>query len=169
MGYIGQAMATGDDLRAAMSSFATGVTLITTLGDGGVVHAMTANSLTSISLDPPLVLVCVAATRHTNGFIQRSGRYTVNVLSRDQVEAARYYAKDDSERTGDPPVKFTFDARGMPVVKNCISYLDCDLVATHEHGDHAIFVGELKETGTAEGEPLIFHQRRYGGLERTSD
>ena len=149
----------------AMSKFASGVSLITTVTEDGSVHAMTCNSLTSISLEPPLVLVCVSHARHTNGHIGRSGRYAVSVLGRDQEEAARYYALDESGRTGDAPVEFVFNESGMPMVKGCLSFLDCVLLATHEHGDHSIFVGKLREARVRGGEPLIYHERRYVGVD----
>ena len=162
-------MSSGGELRGAMSKFATGVTLITTVTEDGSVHAMTCNSLTSISLEPPLVLVCIGHARHTHGHIQRSGRYAISVLGRDQEDAARYYALDESDRTGDDPVEFVSSQNGSPMVKGCVSFLDCEVVATHEHGDHSIFVGELRGARIGDGEPLIFHERRYSGVDGRSE
>lgn len=157
-------MVSGDDLRLAMSKFPTGVTLVTTVAADGSVHAMTANSLTSVSLDPPLVLVCIGHARHTNQIVRRTERYAVNVLNGEQATAAKYYSQDDDDRVGAPPVEFTLNERGVPKADGCICFLDCDVVAAHDHGDHTIFVGRLREADTGEGQPLIFHDRHLREL-----
>ena len=158
-------MVGGDELRAAMSRFPTGVTLLTTRTGDGVSHAMTANSLTSISVEPPLVLVCVGHSRNTYKYILDSGRYGISVLSREHEAAARYYAIDEQDRVGDAPLELTLSASGLPVAGGCVCFLGCEVVASHEHGDHTIFIGRLVETSLSGGEPLVFHDRRYTGLE----
>ena len=158
-------MVGGDELRAAMSKFPTGVTLLTTRTIDGASHAMTANSLTSISVEPPLVLVCVGHSRNTYGYILDSGRYGISVLSREHEEAARYYAVDEQDRVGDPPLELTLSATGLPVAGGSVCFIGCEVVASHEHGDHTIFIGRLIETTLNGGEPLVFHDRRYTGLE----
>ena len=157
-------MVTGDVLRKAMAKFVTGVTLLATPKEDGSVQAMTANAVASISLDPPLVLVSVGHTRNTFHHLQNNGRYTINVLRREQDEAARYYAKDERDRTGNVPVNYIRSRRGMPVVEGCLAFLDCDVVATHQYGDHTIFVAEVLETYTSAGEPLLFYNHRLRGL-----
>ncbi len=158
-------MVGGDDLRAAMSKFPTGVALLTTRTSDGVSHAMTANSLTSISVDPPLVLVCVGHSRNTHRYILDSGRYGINILSREHEAAARYYAVDEQDRVGDAPLEMTLSPAGLPVAHGSLCFLGCEVVASHEHGDHTIFIGRLLETSLDGGEPLVFHDRRYTGLE----
>ena len=159
-------MVTGEDLRKAMSKFATGVTLIITLEEDGSVHAMTANAVTSISLDPPLVLVCVGNKRTTYRYIQLRGRYAINVLSRQQEEVASYFAKEEQYRTGDVPVRYVLTQRGTPMVEGCICFLDCEVVGAHDYGDHTIFVGEVKSSQSGAGEPLLFYESRLRGLNR---
>ena len=108
-------MISGDELSKAMAKFATGVTLITTSEEDGSVHAMTANAITSISLEPALVLVCVAHTRNTFRYIRQSGRYAINVLNAEQLELARHFARSDRDREFQKvPVDYGFSRRGTP-------------------------------------------------------
>jgi len=158
-------MVSGNDLRAAMGKFATGVTLIAALRDDGSVQSMTANSVTSLSLDPPLVLVCLSHTCNTLPYLRSTGRYSINVLDRSQSEAATFYAKPDEKRAGPDPVEYSFNDRGSPIVRGCLSFLDCDVVAAHEHGDHTIFVGAVRDTGTDSGDPLVFYEGHYSGVD----
>ena len=160
-------MVSGDELRKVMRRFSTGVTLLTTLREDGSVKAMTANSVTSISLDPPLVLVCVRHDRNTFQYIEGTGRYTINVLGREQASSAKHFANDEEQRGGLDPVEFTLTDSGSPKVEGCIAFLDCDLVGAHPHGDHTIFVGEVKDSSTEAGEPLVFYEGRFLGLDRS--
>ncbi len=150
-----------------MRKFTTGVILLTTLREDGSVKAMTANSVTSISLDPPLVLVCVGYGRNTHQYINGTGRYSINVLADDQGAAAKYFANEQEQRTGPDPVAFTMTERGSPKVKGSIAFLDCDVVGAHPHGDHTIFVGEVKDAVAQDGEPLVFFEGRFQALDRS--
>lgn len=158
-------MVTGDELRAAMGKFPTGVTIVTTLKGDGFVGAMTANSVTSICLEPPLVLVSVGHTRNTMKYVQESGRFAVNVLKGDEAQVARYFAVDEQDRKGGVPVEYSFTSRGTPMVSSCLSFVDCVVVDSHDHGDHTIFIGEVMETYTSSGSPLVFFEGRYLDLD----
>ena len=149
-----------------MRKFTTGVTLLTTLRDDGSVKAMTANSVTSVSLDPPLVLVCVGHGRNTHEYIVSTGRYCVNVLASDQAAAAAYFANDGEHRTGPDPVEYAMTERGSPKVAGSIALLDCEVVGSHAHGDHTIFVGEVKDAIVEDGEPLVFFDGRFQDLDK---
>ena len=155
-------MVSGEDLRTAMRKFTTGVTLLTTVRDDGSLKAMTANSVTSVSLDPPLVLVCVGHGRNTHRHVDSTGRYCVNVLANDQAAAA-YFANDGERRTGPEPVESTMTERGSPMVAGAIAFLDCEVVGSHPYGDHTIFVGEVKDVVVGDGEPLVFFDGRFRG------
>ena len=157
-------MVSGDELRKVIRRFTTGVTLLTTLREDGSVKAMTANSVTSISLDPPLVLVCVGHDRNTFQYNEGTGRYTINVLGREQASSAKHFANEE-QRTGPDPIEFTLTDRRSPKVAECIAFLDCDVVGAHPHGDHTIFVGEVKDGSTEAGEPLVFYEGRFLGLD----
>jgi len=154
---------TSTDFRATVGSFATGVTVVTT---GGEEHAygMTANAFSSVSLDPPLVLVCVMSHSEGSEHIQRNGVFAVNILGADQEPISRYFASRDRPRGGDAfqEVAHRLGVSGSPILDGAVGFLDCRLHAAHDAGDHQIFIGEVLELGfDSDGEPLVFHSGRY--------
>lgn len=153
--------------RRVMGRFATGVTVITTrLGDE--LHGMTANSVTSVSLHPPLVLVCVDKSADTHNMLIKAGVFAVNILGQDQAEIARRFAtKELGGQHGLTDVPHTFAVTGSPLIEGCLAYLDCRTVAEHHGGDHTIFVGEVLEAREAKNdEPLLFYCGKYRRLTR---
>lgn len=151
------------DFRTAVGAFATGVTVVTTSGEEHG-YGMTANAFSSVSLDPPLVLVCVIAQSEGSEHIHRNGCFAVNVLRAEQEPLSRYFASRDRPRGRDAfsEVAHRVASSGSPVLEGAVAYLDCRLHAEHEAGDHEIFIGEVLELGLdAEGEPLLFHGGRY--------
>lgn len=154
---------TSKDFRAAVGSFATGVTVVTTRGEQHA-YGMTANAFSSVSLDPPLVLVCVIAQSEGSEHIQRNGRFAINILRAEQEPLSRYFASRERPRGrnafGEVPHRIAVG--GSPILEGAIGYLDCRLHASHDAGDHEIFIGEVLELGfDPNGEPLIFHGGRY--------
>ena len=145
-----------------MGEFATGVTIITTNDDKGEPHAMTANSFTSVCLEPPVVLVCVAHNTHTHGFLAESGRFGVNVLGREQQEIGVYFAKRPEDRTGEVDYRFSSGEEGVPVLENSMVYMGCRVIGTHVYGDHTVYLGEVEEIRKAgNGVPLLFFKSRW--------
>jgi flavin reductase len=154
---------TSKDFRSAVGVFATGVTVVTTRGEEHA-YGMTANAFSSVSLDPPLVLVCVISPSEGSEHIQRNGCFAVNILAEEQEPISRYFASRDRPRGRDAfrEVPHRLATSGSPVLEGAIGYLDCRLHATHAAGDHEIFIGEVLELGfEADGSPLIFHGGRY--------
>ncbi|MBV9193814.1 MAG: flavin reductase family protein [Solirubrobacterales bacterium] len=154
---------TSKDFRATVGAFATGVTVITTRGEEHA-YGMTANAFSSVSLDPPLVLVCVIADSEGSKHIQRNGVFAVNILHADQEPVSRFFASRDRPRGRDAftSVPHRVSATGSPIIQGAVAYLDCNLHAAHEAGDHEIFIGEVLELGfESEGQPLVFHGGRY--------
>jgi flavin reductase (DIM6/NTAB) family NADH-FMN oxidoreductase RutF len=154
---------TSKDFRSAVGSFATGVTVVTTRGEEHA-YGMTANAFSSVSLDPPLVLVCVISQSEGSEHIRRNGCFAVNVLKADQEPLSRYFASRERPRGRDAfgEVPHRVAASGSPVLEGAIGYLDCRLHTSHDAGDHEIFIGEVLELGfDPEGEPLVFHGGRY--------
>jgi flavin reductase (DIM6/NTAB) family NADH-FMN oxidoreductase RutF len=155
-----------NEFRRVMSTFATGVTVITMPTRDGA-WGMTANSVTSLSLEPTLVLVCVDKSTRTYQHIQASGVWAVNVLAADQENVSRTFALKDfeEERTmvGTPYRK---GVTGAPIIQGSLSYLDCRTWATYDGGDHTIFLGEVQDAAVAreDGQPLLFFKGRYGRL-----
>jgi flavin reductase (DIM6/NTAB) family NADH-FMN oxidoreductase RutF len=157
---------TTKDFRATVGAFATGVTVVTTRGEEHA-YGMTANAFTSVSLDPPLVLVCVIAGSEGSEHIQRNGCFAVNILHKEQEPVSRYFASRDRPRGRDAfrEVPHRTGATRSPILDGAIGYLDCNLHADHEAGDHRIFIGEVLELGfDPDGDPLVFHGGQYGVL-----
>lgn len=148
-----------------MGRFATGVTVVTTRL-GGEVHGMTANAVTSVSLEPPLVLVCVDKTADTHDILARAGVFALNVLSREQERLSEHFSKKETEGAHRlDEFSHRAAATGAPILEGCLAYLDCRVTAQHPGGDHTIFVGEVVEAGSLrDGEPLLFYQGRYTKL-----
>jgi flavin reductase (DIM6/NTAB) family NADH-FMN oxidoreductase RutF len=151
------------EFRRVMGTFATGVTVITMPTQNGA-WGMTANSITSLSLDPTLVLICVDKSTRTHEHILASGVWAVNVLSTNQEEVSRAFAmKDlDEERTM-VGTRYHHGVTGAPLIDGCISYLECRTWATYEGGDHTIVIGEVAEAEVVEPDspPLLFFRGGY--------
>jgi flavin reductase (DIM6/NTAB) family NADH-FMN oxidoreductase RutF len=157
--------------REALGCFATGVTVITTQG---VTHpyGMTANAFSSVSLDPPLVLVCVESGREGSRSIQANGVFAVNVLGTHQEELSRFFASVERPRgsTGFAGIGYGVDRTGSPVLDDIVAHFDCHLVAAYEAGDHIIFIGQVLSLGMdPEREPLLFHRGKYSSLPRDAE
>ncbi len=148
--------------RTAMGQFATGITVVTAF-DGDEVHGMTANSFTSVSLDPPLLLVCVDRRNRTHSLLPTVGRFAVNILSEDQEEVSRYFAGD---RDLAIPYELVDRERAKsPVFADVLAWIDCKLWQTYDGGDHSIFVGEVEQLQVTGGRPLLFFQGGYNRLQ----
>lgn len=158
-------MTTKDDFRRVMGRFATGVTIITTSLEGET-HGMTANAVTSLSLDPMLVLVCVDKNADTHDILRKSGVFAVNILSAEQAALSDRFAKKEAEGVhGLDGVPHRIGKTGAPILEGTLAYLDCRTVLQYEGGDHTIFIGEVVDAAeTSEGEPLLFYRGRYGRL-----
>jgi flavin reductase (DIM6/NTAB) family NADH-FMN oxidoreductase RutF len=156
----------GDDFRRALGGFATGVTVITTHGEADA-HGMTATAFSSVSLDPPLVLICVISGTRGAETIEQNGVFAVNILGADQEPISRYFASRDRPggRAGFAPVPHRTAVTRSPVLHGAACVLDCRLVDSHEAGDHIIFIGEVVALGVnPDVPPLLFHHSRYRTL-----
>jgi 3-hydroxy-9,10-secoandrosta-1,3,5(10)-triene-9,17-dione monooxygenase reductase component len=151
-----------DDFRTVLGRFVTGVTIVTSMQDGRPV-GVAANSFTSVSLDPPLVLFCVARTSTTWPAIEASGRFAVNILGEHQEETSRLFATRGVDRFAS--VEWHLSARGLPVLAQCLGYLDCETWAVYDGGDHLIAVGRVLDLAVMhDAGPLLFFQGRYGRM-----
>lgn len=149
------------EFRRAMGCFATGVTIITVDLDGEV-HGMTANAFASVSLDPPLVLVCVDHAARTHAHLHARKRFGVNVLAIDQRAISEYYARTVEEQVGQQAVaRFDRTSHGTPVLQGALTYLECRLQSVHDAGDHTIFIAEVEDLMLRAGEPLLFFRSKY--------
>ncbi len=150
------------ELRRVMGHFATGVTIITTKGSDGTPYGLTANAVSSLSLTPPLLLICVDKKAETFPHFHHSKRFNVNVLADDQHELSTRFAKSGGEKFAG--VVHHLDAHGVPILGGIIAHLECTLVETFAGGDHVIHIGHVEHATAAAGQPLLFFQGKYRQL-----
>ena len=145
------------DYRTAIGHFATGVAVVTTPGPAGA----TTNAVTSLSLDPLLLLVCFEDTSRTLTHVRDTGRFAVNVLTKDQEDVARTFASKREMDEKFARVGHT-DHDGLPVLDDTIAWLACDLHALHDGGDHTIAVGHVRDGAyDTTSDPLLFFRGGY--------
>jgi len=151
------------DFREACAHFVTGVTVITAERSPGRVHGMTANSFTSVSLEPLLVLVCVAETAQMLGILNQRRRFGVNVLKAGQHRVSEFFAQPEQPEDVEAAlgVRFRWTSDGIPLLEDTLAQMTCRVVATHMAGDHTIFISEVESVEMFPGEPLIFYGGRY--------
>ena len=153
-----------EEFRAALSRFASGVTVITVPTADGGVHGMTASAFCSVSLRPPLVLVCVDHLAETYLHLRDRCCFGVSVLKREQEAVSEFFAAperspDAGHRLG---VRYRNMSSGMPVLEEALAQIDCTVVEAHPAGDHSIFVGQVNEVVLGDGHPLLHFRGRYG-------
>ena len=163
-----QAALLQDRFKQACAMFPTGVTVVTTDRDG-LVYGITANAFSSVSLQPPQVLVCVARQSKLHDMVMRSRKFAVSILSAEQAALSDYFA-----RPGREPAPSFVEAgavcevhdTGAPVLEGCSAYFDCALAQAYDGGDHSIFVGDVLASGAdAERRPLLYFGRGYRRFE----
>lgn len=148
--------------RKVLGHFATGVTVITAM-DGDEPTGMAANSFTSVSIEPPLVLFCAAKSSSTWPRIRAAGHFCVNILADDQEEICRLFATKGAERF--KGVGWRTGDSGAPVLHDALAWIDCLIDAEHDAGDHLIVVGRCLDMESREGEPLLFYRGGYRNLD----
>ncbi len=153
--------------RQIIGHFATGVTVITTAHDGWL-HGMTANAITSVSLDPLLLLICVDHTAHAYEQLAKAGKFAVNILTEEQEDVSRLFAATAEPEQGSlRGAAYHFGMHGAPVLDQSLAYLECEVVDRCEGGDHTIFIAAVLDGDLLhEASPLIFYRggyRRLGG------
>lgn len=152
-------MIISDAFKDAMRRFATGVTVVTTLVDGRP-HGFTANAFSSVSADPPLLLLCVNRSAFSHSLIARAGFFCVNVLSIDQrTIAERFSRRDVNDRF--EGVLWAPGVTGAPVIQATLSHFDCTLAEELTAGTHTVFLGSVVGCGTEEGVPLGYFDGAY--------
>jgi flavin reductase (DIM6/NTAB) family NADH-FMN oxidoreductase RutF len=151
------------EFRKAMGCFATGVTIVTVDLDGEV-QGMTANAFASVSLDPPLLLVCVEHSARTHAHLHAKKRFGINVLAQHQRVISEYYARPihtHEHAEEEAGARFERTPQGTPILRGALAYLECKLQSTQEAGDHTIFIAEVEDVVVREGEPLLFFRGKY--------
>jgi len=150
---------TPTEFRTALRSFAAGVTVVTTRDREGRPSGLTASAFTSVSLSPPLVLVCVdhAATAHPD--FPECGWFAVNVLRREQEWLSRRFALSGGDKF--QGVSYHEGSSGLPLLDGTLATLECRIVEAHEAGDHTIFIGLVESAIVTGGRPLVYFHGGY--------
>jgi flavin reductase (DIM6/NTAB) family NADH-FMN oxidoreductase RutF len=150
-------------LRDALSCFATGVTVVTCLKPDGEPAGLTVNSFTSLSLDPPLLLVCLAKSASSTPALTAASHFAVNVLQTGQQPASIRFATKDEDRFGVTP--WSCGEAGAPILKDSLGVFECENYAVHDGGDHKILVGRVvKASFDASLDPLLYFRGSYRRL-----
>ena len=148
------------EFRRAMGHFPTGVSILTTVHDGER-HGMTANSITSVSLEPVLILVCLMREARTALAIQRAGRFAVNFLAENQEQMSRRFGIAGQDHFDG--LEVDEDLSGLPLLPGCTAYLVCRVTDIVPAGDHDVVLAEVERAHERGGNPLVFH---LGGYKR---
>jgi 3-hydroxy-9,10-secoandrosta-1,3,5(10)-triene-9,17-dione monooxygenase reductase component len=151
-----------DEFRAALGAYATGVTVVTAIGPSGPSGA-TANAVTSLSLDPPMMLACLDRGSRTLTSVRAQGRFGVNALAAGQEELARRFSGKDPEPAKWDAVEWS-EHDGLPRVAGALVWVACELRDLIDGGDHLILTGNVLAADSREGLPLLFHHGAYRDL-----
>ena len=153
---------TSAEFRSALAAYPTGVTVVTAPGPNGPSGA-TANSVTSLSLDPPLMLACLDRGSRTLTSVRASGRFGVNALAAGQEDLAHRFAGKDPEPAKWDGVEWS-ESQGMPRLVGALLWVACELREEIEGGDHLILIGDVIAAESREAAPLLFHRGDYRDL-----
>ena len=161
---------TAKQFRRALGQFTTGITVVTVEREPSHVFGMTANSFTSVSLDPMLILVCVDQRAKILPMLEKKKHFGISVLKQGQQAISEYFAQSEQSPEAEQrlAIQYHWTPSGIPVLDETLLCLSCKLVAGHIAGDHTIFVGEVEDAEIHEGEPLLFFQGEYRKIGRHS-
>lgn len=157
------ASVTAEQFRALMGSFAAGVTVVTTRDLGGRPWGLTATAFTSLSLDPPLCLVCIDRRTASHRPLVDSGRFAVSVLTDQQQDVSNHFASklpDKFAGVAWQPGPIT----AVPVLSDALAWMECAVECVHEGGDHDIFVGRILSAQVLDGRPLVYWRGSYADV-----
>lgn len=152
------------EFRNTVGCFATGITVITTVDDEGNPVGLTANSFTSLSLDPPMVLFCIDRKVASFDAFHANRHFAVNILAAGQQEVSQRFARSGPEKWSG--VEFETWGSGCPILADCVANLECEIDSIYEGGDHVILIGLVTRMACHDGnlEPLLYFRGKYAGL-----
>ena len=150
------------EFRHALSRFSSGVTVVTTRTAAGHAYGITVSAFCSVSLTPPMVLVCIEKITASHGAISEAQSFVVNVLSEAQRPLSEQFAEPAADKFTN--VEVQNNESGIPVLRNALANIECRLAHAYDGGDHTIFVGSVERVTVRDGEPLIYSQGEYAGL-----
>ena len=149
--------------RRALGQFASGVTVVTARGADGEPLGLTVSSFCSVSLHPPLVLVCIDRRSDANEGLRDTRHFAVSVLSEEQEDVSRRFASPGQDKL--EGFAFLEGRHGLPLVPGALAHVQCKVHSRHEEGDHFVWVGEVIALAAHPGRPLLYHAGAYHGLD----
>ena len=150
--------------RDVMGHYPTGVTVVTATDADGEPLGLTVNSFTSVSLEPPLVLVCIDRGSSSHDGLLEADHFGVSILSTDQHLLAHRFASEDPARRFQE-VTWREGPRGSPILDEAVAWLECRVHEVHEGGDHSILLGRVTATGLESGDALVFYRGAYASVQ----
>lgn len=152
-----------DEFRNALSRFASGVTVATTVDSDGNPHGITVSAFCSVSLAPPVVLMCIEKITASHDAFAESGVFIVNILRESQRNISEQFAAPALDKF--EALDFRFGIGGVPVLKDALANIECRLRDKYDGGDHTIYVGDVEAVTVDDGEPLLYFKGDYKKLD----
>ncbi len=150
--------------KQALAQWASGVTIVTTKTDAGYA-GMTASAFSSVSADPPIILVCINQSAESCALVAESGSFAVNILESSQQDASNRFASFKDKETRFDSVAWSEAPSGSPYLDESLCSLDCKVVNKVEAGSHIVFFGEVQHVVNREGNPVLYYRGGYRGIE----
>ena len=153
-----------DAFKQALRGWTSGVTVVTSRS-GDKMHGMTVSAFSSVSADPPLVLVCANRSSTTHGIIEEGGMFAVNILAAHQQDVSNVFASSKHEDSRLERVSWTEGETGAPLIDEALASLECEVSSAHQEGSHTIYVGKVQAVHASDAEPLVYYKGAYRSLE----
>ncbi|MGH9948421.1 MAG: flavin reductase family protein [Pyrinomonadaceae bacterium] len=151
-----------DDFRAALSRFASGVTVVTTKDANGKLHGLTVSAFCSVSLEPPMILVCIEKATASHYAFAESEIFTVSILNDSHVHFSEHFATELVDKF--EAFELPLESNGLPAIEGATAVLNCKVRFAHDGGDHTIFVADVENTFISDNDPLIYFRSEYRNL-----
>ena len=149
--------------KEALRGWASGVTVVTSRS-GDKTHGMTVSAFSSVSADPPLILVCANQSSTTHDLIEEGGVFAVSILASHQQDVSSVFASSKHEDSRLQQVRWTPGETGAPLIDEAVASLECTVVSAHREGSHTIYVGHVQAVHTTDAEPLLYYKGSYRSL-----
>lgn len=151
-----------EEFRNALSRFASGVTVVTTKDEAGKMHGLTVSAFCSVSLEPPLVLVCIEKATGSHYAFLELGLFAANILNSSQQDISERFASQLTNKF--QGLDFSLSEHGLPILADCLANLECKIVHSYDGGDHTVYIGEVLNSEAADGDPLLYFRSDYRRL-----
>jgi flavin reductase (DIM6/NTAB) family NADH-FMN oxidoreductase RutF len=148
-----------DEFRAALGRFASGVTVVTTRDAAGRFHGITVSAFCSVSLEPPLVLICIEKATASHYALEESGIFIVNILDRSQQFLSEHFALQLLEKF--EGIAYRPGMEGIPILDDALVSLECRVTQICDGGDHSIYIAEVENAEIKDGSPLVYFHGNY--------